>query len=292
MGNKPEPSPRPGWRRRLVGLAVKGALVYLGVVILMLFLENSLLFPATRASSYWATAPSPQIQDVELTTADGVRLHAWWLPVKDSQGALLYCHGNGGNLSMRGPAILAQARELDVSVLIFDYPGYGKSEGRPGEQACYAAADAAYDWLTTQGIAPEEIILYGKSLGGGVATELATRRPHRALVLAKTFTSIPDLAQELYPWLPARWLMRNRFDNLAKIGRCPRPVLITYGDCDSLIRQHHSEKLHAAAREPKHLEVMPGCEHNSSMPAETLRALRVFLDTHAPVKQAERAAAN
>jgi fermentation-respiration switch protein FrsA (DUF1100 family) len=284
-----EAAPRPTWNRRLRGLALKAILCYLGVVLLLLFLENFLLFPATRASTAWAPKPSSRVQDVELTTADGVRLHAWWLPVPGSKGALLYCHGNAGNLSFRGQSITALAQVLGESVLIFDYPGYGKSEGRPSEKGCYAAADAAYDWLTqTQGIAAENIILYGKSLGGGVAVELATRRPHRALILAKTFTSIPELAQELYFFIPARWLVRNRFDNLAKIGRCPRPVFIAYGDCDSLIRSPHAEKLHAAAQEPKQLFCMTGCDHNSMLSPDCLGAMYEFLHKYAPVAEPDR----
>src|SRR5207248_5963463 len=127
-------------------------------------------------------------------------------------------------------------QQLEMPVLIFDYPGYGRSEGSPSEAGCYAAAEAAYAWLVqTQQVPPGQIILYGGSLGGGVAVELARRQPHRALILVSTFTSIPDMAQQLYPWLPARWLVRNRFDSLAKIGQCTQPVFIAHGTADGLL---------------------------------------------------------
>jgi hypothetical protein len=277
------PETKQRWPRwlRLVRLA---ALLYLGVVLVFLFLENSLLFYPIRATHDWMPKPSPQIQDVEFRTADGTLIHGWWLPRPRAQSALIYAHGNAGNLSHRGSALPPLAEALDVSVLIFDYPGYGHSQGKPGEQACYASGDAAYDWVTqTQGIQPENVILYGKSLGGGVMTELATRRPHRALVLVKTFTSVPNLAQELYPFLPARWLVRNRFDNLAKIGHCNRPIFIAHGDCDSLIPLHHGERLFAAAHEPKEFLVMPGCDHNDPHSRDFLPRLRRFLDRHAPI---------
>jgi fermentation-respiration switch protein FrsA (DUF1100 family) len=199
---------------------------------------------------------------VELTSADGTRLHAWWYPHDRATGAVLYLHGNAGNLSSRGDRVVEWHDEFRESVLIIDYPGYGRSEGKPGERALYAAADAAYDWLTTaQGVRPERLLLYGSSLGGGVAVDLALRKPHRALVLACTFTSIADMGQKLYPWLPARWLVRNRFDNLAKIGKVPRPVFIAHVECDNLVPYEHGRRLFQAAPEPKDFLTLGGDRH-------------------------------
>ena len=120
---------------------------------------------------------------------------------------------------------------MDTAVLIFDYPGYGRSGGRPSEAGCYAAADAAHDWLTAAGRVPAgRVIVLGRSLGAGVAVDLACRRPVRALVLYSPFTSFPDLAQEKCRWLPTRRLVQNRFDNLAKIGGVRGPVFIAHGN--------------------------------------------------------------
>src|SRR5262249_23071033 len=153
----------------------------------------------------------------ELISQDGTRLHAWWCPRAGGLGTLLYCHGNAGNLSHRREAVRSWQEHLNQQVLIFDYPGYGRSAGSPNEEGCYRAADAAYHWLMrTQHVRPEDLLIYGGSLGGGVAVDLASRRPHRALVLVSSFTSLPDMAQTLYPWLPARWLVRTRFDSAAK----------------------------------------------------------------------------
>src|SRR5262249_28138161 len=157
--------------------------------------------------------------------------------------------------------VAALSQELNVSVLIFDYPGFGRSEGKPSEPGCYAAADTAYDWLSER-VPPAQIILYGKSLGGGVAVELARRRPHRALGLVKTSTSWQTRAQKMSPSLPCHWLVRNRFESINKISQCTRPVFVAHGDCDSLIPCSHGEKLYAAANEPKQFLYMPGCDHN------------------------------
>jgi fermentation-respiration switch protein FrsA (DUF1100 family) len=279
----PPPSvpPQRSWRSRIWRLLRNAAFCYVGVIIVLMLLENWLLFHPTPASTDWGPPPNARVQDVYLQIAEGIRIHAWWCPVengKPTRSVLLYCHGNAGNLSYRAPAIAEMQKELGTSILSFDYPGFGKSEGKPNETVCYASADAAYDWLTqVQNVPPERILLYGKSLGGGVAVDLACRRPHRALILAKTFTSIPDMAQSLYPWLPARWLVRSRFDNLEKIRRCTQPVFMAYGTADGLIPFVQGERLFAAANEPKRFLAMPGIDHNGGVTPEFYSTLRDFL---------------
>lgn len=270
---------RPGsGKRRVLRWVLWLASGYLGILLVLLALENWLLYPRTTAAQHWQPAPDSRMQDVEFQSADGNRIHAWWYPRDGATGAVLYCHGNAGNLSHRGTALQEWQREIGESVLIFDYPGYGKSSGSPSEAGCYAAGDAAYDWLVEkQHIPPERLILFGKSLGGGIAIELASRRPHRALVLAKAFTSAPDIGQSIYPFLPVRLLMRNRFDNVAKIGLCPRPVFIAHGTTDELIPPAHGQRLFAAAREPKCYLSMPGVGHNDAFSPEFWPRLRQFL---------------
>ena len=270
-------SGRPVLRRLWRGLWFL-VICYLGIIIMLMLLENWLVFHPTSASVHWLPAEPLKPQDVWLTTADGTRLHAWWCPGDGTDGAVLYCHGNAGNLSYRRGAILDWQRYFGESVLIVDYPGFGRSEGRPSEAGCYAAGEAAYDWLTAvKKVRPEKIILYGKSLGGGVAVDLACQRPHRALVLAKAFTSVPDLGQHLYPWLPARWLTRTQFNNVAKIGRCTRPVFITHGDCDELIPCSMGQQLYQAANHPKFFLPLPGVDHNEGLPPLVYARLKQFL---------------
>lgn len=261
-----------GWR-----LLRSAAIIYIGVVLVLLLLENWLVYHPSQDGEGWVPPPSAvTMEDVWMRTRDGVRIHALWFPQPGADGAVLYCHGNAGNVSHRVGVSLLLAQSLKKSVLAFDYPGFGKSEGRPTEAGCYAAADAAYDWLAAK-VPPQRIILFGKSLGGGVAVEMATRHSHQALVLAKTFTSIPDVGQSQFPWIPARWLMRNRFDNLAKIGHCPRPIFITHGDRDQLIPIRQAEELFAAAPQPKRFHVIPGGVHDGSLPPDFLHSLADFL---------------
>jgi len=264
------------WPRRLLRFLALAACVYLGVILVLAIFENWLVYFPTSAQD-WIPPPSAEIKDIELTSADGTRIHAWWWPVAGSNGAILYCHGNAGNLSSRGPTLKKIRDALGESVLIFDYPGYGKSGGKPSEKGCYQAADAAYDWLLKQKIGPEKVVIYGGSLGGGVAVDLASRKKHRALVLTKSFTSLPDVGQHLHPWLPVRWLMRNRFDNLGKIGGITSPVFIVHGTADSLVPFEQGQRLFAAANEPKQFMQVNGGDHNDPLPAEFFQNLQAFL---------------
>jgi fermentation-respiration switch protein FrsA (DUF1100 family) len=275
---EPKQTERPkSWRRRLLRLLCLAACTYLGVILVLSFFENWLVYFPTSAKDDWTPPPSPDIKDIDLTSADGTHIHAWWWPVADSSGAVLYFHGNAGNLSSRGKTVEKFRQALGQSILIFDYPGYGKSGGKPSEKGCYQAADAAYQWLVDQKIDPAKIVLYGGSLGGGVALDLASRKKHRALVLAKSFTSLPDVGQHLHPWLPVRWVMRNRFDNLGKIGRITSPVFIVHGTADNLVPFEQSQQLFAAANEPKQFMAVNGGDHNDPLPEEFLQKLKAFL---------------
>jgi fermentation-respiration switch protein FrsA (DUF1100 family) len=266
------------WIVRLLGITVGG---YLALILVMMFFENALVYHPTPAHVYWVKPPSPDVRDVVLTTAENEEIHAWWLPCPGSSGALLYLHGNAGNLSQRGPTVVQLRDTLDMSVLIIDYPGFGKSPGTPTEAGCYRAADAAYYWLTeNQGIAPGEIVLFGKSLGGGVATHVASRTEHRALALVKTYTTLPDVAASIYPWIPVRLLMRNRFDSLCRIADCRRPVFVAHGTTDEIIPFALGRRLFEAANEPKEFLALEKHGHNDAFPAEFYLALREFLRKH------------
>ena len=265
------------WLRSFLYVVV----AYVGLVSMLLFFENWLVFHPAPAERDWVPKPeTSSIEDVTLTSADGTRIHAWWQPNRESKHALLYCHGNAGNLSHRGGSIVKLSKLLDVSVLIIDYPGYGKSAGSPTEKGCYLAADAAYAWLTDENkYAAKNILLYGASLGGGVIIDLASRKDHRALILVKTFTSLPDVASDLYWWLPApkRWLMSNQFDSIAKIKSCRRPVFIAHGDADRIIPHTHGQRLAKAANEPNRFLTLAGADHNDGLPEEFFTELKAFL---------------
>ncbi len=281
------------WQRPWIRMLFHLLAAYVGLAVMLLFLENRLLFHPATASRSWIDPPTapperirpmPTISDVTLTINDGTKIHAWWCTSKDTKGALLYCHGNAGNLSHRGGSIVKLHDILGVSVLIVDYPGYGKSEGSPSEAGCYAAAEAGYDWIVdTQKISPRNVLLYGKSLGGGVITEIASKREHRALILVKTFTSVPDVASDIYWWLPLpiRFLARSQFDSKNKLKACQRPIFIGHGTTDEVIPYAHGERLFAIANEPRQFYPMPGVSHNEPLPPEFFMEMKAFLDKHA-----------
>jgi len=203
-------------------------------------------------------------ENVWLETRDGVRLHAWFFPAdaeSSRRGKVwLLLHGNAGNVSHR----LAHADLLlqtGCSALLLDYRGYGRSAGRPSEDGTYQDAEAAYDWLRQRGFEADGVYVIGESLGGGVASELALRRPLGGLVLLSAFTSVPDLGAELFPWLPVRWLASFRYDTRAKLPQIRSPVLICHGREDSLVGFHHAERNYAVAREPRRLVPLVG-DHN------------------------------
>jgi fermentation-respiration switch protein FrsA (DUF1100 family) len=250
--------------------------------------EDRFVYHPTPAAVDWRRPPDgADFRDVTFPLATGEAVHAWWCPVAGAAGAVLLCHGNAGNLSGRANTLLRVQEHLGQSVLIFDYPGYGRSTGRPGEPNCYASAEAAYRWLTgPAGVPAGQVTLFGESLGGAVAVELARRLPHRALVLIKAFTSVADVARHLLRLpLPVGWLLRNRFDNRTNITQCRRPVLITHGTADRLIPFRHAEALFALANEPKRLLPLPGDDHNSPLPDGFYSAVRELLDRYAPATQ-------
>jgi uncharacterized protein len=258
------------------------ALAYAGLAALMYFQQDRLLyFPGMGREL--ATTPARlglPFEDLSIPTEDGETLHAWWIPAKDARGAVVLFHGNAGNISHRID-YAAMFDRLGFSTLLVEYRGYGRSTGSPSEQGMYRDAAASWRWLTqTKGIRGSDVVLFGESLGGAVAAWLAAREHPRALVLASTFTSVPDLAAELYPFLPVRLLSRFRYDTLDALSRVQAPVLVAHSKSDDIIPYSHGERLFAAAREPKSfLELRGG--HNDGfvfMQPEWVNALGTFLD--------------
>jgi len=280
---------RRSWKHRAARLVLGSFYCYVGVVFMLWLMENRLLFRPTRAAAGWSPPPKGvAVEDVNLTSTDDTALHAWWSEPTGwtpSRGSVLFFHGNAGNLSHRGSIILLLQNHLKTGVLLVDYPGYGRSGGVPTEKGCYAAGDAAYQWLIESKHAPgSSIILLGGSLGGGIATDLAVRCPHRALVIVSSFTSFPEQAQTVCPWTPARWIVSNQFNNRKKLADVTGPVFIAHGRDDTLIPFTMSEQLFAAANEPKMLFPMEFWGHGDGLSVEALAALTRFLQEHPVAK--------
>jgi uncharacterized protein len=267
---------------RLVRFA---ALAYLAVLLMLIWMETSLVYPAPRYPvGDWAAAKAYGWEEVNFASADGTRLHGWYRDLRkhggEPQAHLLYCHGNGENVAYLGDYLATLGTDHRCSVFVFDYRGYGRSEGSPHEAGVLADGEAAQRWLSERASIPlHEIVLMGRSLGGGVAVDLAARNGARGLILQNTFTSMPDAAARLYPFMPVRWLMKNRYDSLEKIGRYSGPLLQSHGDCDTLVPFELGQQLHAAASGKKTFFVNRGCGHNEGERAEYQEVLGNFLSS-------------
>jgi uncharacterized protein len=261
---------------------------YLVILSLAKLFENPLVFRGMTAEQGWHAAPTPRFEDLDFTTADGQTVHAWWLPPEnpDTQCTVLYCHGNGLNLSYRSEMMLTLQAHLKCGVLQFDYPGYGKSTGEVNEASCYAAAEAAHSWLKqTWAIPAEQIVLFGESLGGGVATELARRYSCKTLVLHCTYTTLPAAAKVRFWFLPCETLMSNRFETVKKLGQLECPVFICHGTADRTIPYTQAEENFRAAQEPKQFVRRDGMGHTDPLEPEVLRALAEFVRSAVPIKR-------
>ena len=231
------------------------------LTVLFVFQNRLLFFPSPTLEADPAARGMP-FEETTFETDDGERLHGWWIPAEKPRATLLFFHGNAGNISHRLD-LVEIFRNLGLNVFLFDYRGYGRSTGKPSEDGLYRDAAAAWRHLTeTRGAAPEEIVVFGRSLGGGPATWLAARERPRALILGSTFTSIPDVAAKQYPYLPVRLLARNRFDNHARLAEVHAPVLVIHSRDDALIPFEHGRKLFEAAPEPKAFLEIEGAHNN------------------------------
>ncbi len=202
-------------------------------------------------------------EDAAFRAADGVRLHGWFVPAPGGGPTLLWAHGNGGNIADRLPIIRLLHHRLGVPLLIFDYRGYGQSEGSPSEAGTYRDADAALAYLRDRpGVDRSRIVYYGESLGSAVVTDLAVREPPAGLILEAPFTSIRDMARTHYPFLPIWNLLRTKYDSLGKIGRVRAPLLVLHGDRDAIVPDAQGRRLFEAANPPKEFVPLPGAGHN------------------------------
>lgn len=271
-------------RRRMIFLvATLVVCAALAVISLRRFEYRQVYYPS-RTLEASPTALGRPCRDVFIPVEHGESINAWYFPMtkgrQESHGPVyLVCHGNAGNIGDR-LALAGSLLGTGAGVLLFDYRGYGRSDGAPGEENTYRDAQAAYRWLRAGGVAASGIIVYGESLGGGVASELALREKIGGLILHSTFTSIPDIGAELFPYLPVRLMGRIKYDTRSKLPRIHVPVLVVHSTNDDLVAFHHGERNFAAAHEPKffcrtsgsHGEALDGGE-----PAE-IAALRQFVE--------------
>ncbi|WP_319469538.1 alpha/beta hydrolase [uncultured Pseudodesulfovibrio sp.] len=243
------------------------ALCYAAITAWVYFSQRRMLYQPRHEIRITPADAGLEYQDVHLTNELGTRIHGWWVPCENARFTLLFSHGNGGNVSHRVES-LRIFHDLGLSVLVYDYSGYGMSEGKPSETATEADALAAWDWLTAeQDIAPQSVILLGRSLGGGVSAGLAKTLTKNGtspagLILESTFTSIPDMGALLYPWLPVRLLAKYRYETKADIAEVDIPILFAHSPEDDIIPYALGIELFESYRGPKSFLELTG-DHNT-----------------------------
>lgn len=268
---------------RLIFTVLGGGLaVYAGLAFyLYLFQGQFIYFPEmpSRVVEFTPKDAGLSYEPVQLHTEDGETLAGWFVSAATPKGSLLYLHGNGGNIGHR-IELIEVFHHLGLNVLIFDYRGYGQSTGRPTEAGTYRDALAGWRYLTeTRHIPATEIYYFGESLGGSIAAWLAERHPPKAMVLYATFTSVADMARQLYPFMPTRLLVRFRYDTKAALAKVDRPVFIMHSPQDEIVPYAHAQDLLSVVKGDKQLVPLRGGHNDAPFVSRDIyvKALGVFL---------------
>jgi fermentation-respiration switch protein FrsA (DUF1100 family) len=236
-------------------------LTWCGIAMYLYFSQSRLLYyPEMPSRAVNATPENIGLayEEVQLLTSDDVRLHGWYVPADNALGTVLFSHGNAGNIGHRLDSVRL-FNGLGLNVLLYDYRGFGNSEGKTTEAGTYLDGQAAWDWLALERqIVPGRIVLFGRSLGAAVAADLAIHNPSAAVILESAFTSVPDMAARIYPWLPVRTLSRFQYNNLDKVREITAPLLIVHSPDDEIIPYEQGEQLFEQAREPKQFLKLQG----------------------------------
>lgn len=264
-------------------MLVRGLLMLVAVycallLVLFVFQARLVFLPNVAGRALMATPERLGLDyhDVQIETEDGQTLHAWWLPHPAPRATLLFSHGNAGNISHRLDS-LRIFHELGLSVLVYDYRGYGQSSGRPDEEGIYRDGEAALRWLVDKAnVDPADIVLFGRSMGGAVAARLAGEWPVAALIVESSFTSVPDIAADIYWWLPVRRLGRIRLPTLEFVSDSDQPTLIVHSRDDEIVPFKHGQRLYEAAPEPARFLVLTG-SHNTGF-LDSVEDYRAGLD--------------
>lgn len=228
--------------------------------------QRELIYLPSGPMNTPADSGVPEMRPIRLTTEDGLTLTSWYRPANPGQPTMVYFQGNGGNIAGRAFKVRPYI-DAGFGMLLVGYRGYGGNPGKPSEQGLYADGRAQFEFLEGQGVEPESWVAYGESLGAGVVVQLAMERARKssigAVVLEAPFTSLGDVAAVHYPFVPARVLVKDRFESIAKIAKVKAPVFIVNGDQDGIIPPEQGKELFQAAIEPKEGHWIPGAGHNN-----------------------------
>ncbi len=254
-------------------------LVYVGLAVLLFFFQSKLIYFPTREIVATPKTCGLEFEEVHFQAADGVKLHGWFVPAAGSGQVLLFCHGNAGNISTRLSSI-EMFNLMGLTTFFFDYRGYGRSEGSPSEEGTYLDAEAAWRYLTEQRkIAPVDIVIHGRSLGGPIAANLATKISPQALIVESALASVPDMGEKLLPFMPVRLLSRFDYATVETVRNVSCPILVIHSRDDELIPFAHGRRIFEAANEPKRFVAISGSHNDGFIEsgADYINALSSFL---------------
>jgi len=235
----------------LISILVVLFIAYWGLGLVLYFMQPTFLYSPMREVTYTPGELGLDFESVVFKTSDGLRLTGWYIPAENAEMTVLFCHGNGGNMMHRLDSINILCN-LGLNCFIFDYRGYGNSEGKPSEEGTYLDARAAYEWLAKEkGISPDDIIVFGRSLGGSIAAQLAGKVKVGALIIESAFTSYADIGRKFYPYMPVRWFARFSYRTVDYVKDVHCPVMIIHSRNDEIIPFEFGLELYEAANEPK-----------------------------------------
>ena len=244
---------------KFIGMIVAG---YLALVLLLYFAQRNMMFLPDQRHILPQDVGLPGTEEVVLTNQAGERLYCWYAQVDSAKATILFFHGNGGNIAMRYDKF-RQLNAAGYSVFMLGYPGYGGSEGSPSEPAFIEAGQLAYNYLLEQGLQTGNIVIYGESIGSGVAVQLAAAKDAQALILEAPMNSVREIAELVYWFIPVRMILKDTFLSSDYIKNIDMPLFVIHGDRDGVIPIGSGERLFTAANEPKEFHTVSGGGHNN-----------------------------
>jgi len=243
------------------GFILTAILIYLIIAAMLVILQSRYVYFPSKEIEYSPADIELHYEEVNFKANDGLSMNGWYLPYHSADRVVLFCHGNGGNISHRLDT-LKILNDMGLNVFIFDYRGYGRSEGNPSEKGTYMDTLAAWNYLVLKkGFKPDKIIIHGRSLGGAIASWLAVRNRPGWLIVESAFTSIPEIGAKFYPFLPVKLLTRYNYNTRAQVRNIKCPILVIHSRDDNLIPFNHGQRIFEAASEPKTFLEISG-DHN------------------------------
>ncbi len=261
----------------LISFVVVLFVAYWGLGVILYLMQPQFLYGPMQEVTYTPDELGLDFEDVVFQSSDGVKLTGWYVPANNSNLTILFCHGNGGNM-MHSLDSINIFYNLGLNCFIFDYRGYGKSEGKPSEEGTYLDARAAYDWLVNvKKLSPNNIIIFGRSLGGSIAAQLASKVAAKSLIVESAFTSYADIGKKFYPYMPVRWFARFRYNTIDYIKAVHCPVMIIHSRNDEIVPFEFGLELYETSNEPNEFVEISG-SHNDSFLVSSERYKKAWLN--------------